>query len=251
MIPLKDYNPTETFPYVTVGIIVTNVLVFFFLGPIWGSHIKLMILIHGRLVLLKGSQALPFIYGAIPYEIFHGVDLTPSHPFPVPLTLFTCMFLHGGIFHLGGNMLYLWIFGNNVEDELGHVWFLIFYLLCGILATLAHGVAFPSARMPMIGASGAISGVLGAYMIRFPWAKVKTLIFLLIFITVIDVPAFLLLGFWFLIQFISGTTALGTGNLGGVAWFAHIGGFVAGILLFKLFPKRKRNGSHRITYTLE
>ena len=244
MIPLKDENPTETFPYVTIGLIVINAAVFFIIGPLLGSQIKLLVLFHGKHMLVKGSRALPFVYGAIPYEIFHGVDLTPSYYFPVPLTLLTCMFLHGGIFHLGGNMLYLWIFGNNVEDEVGHFRFLIFYLLCGVLATLAHSATASSSRIPMIGASGAISGVLGAYMIRFPWAKVKTLIFLLFFITVVEVPALFFLGFWFLIQFLNGTTALGVGNPGGVAWFAHVGGFVAGILLFKIFPKREKITIH-------
>ncbi len=249
MIPLKDENPTEAFPYVTIGLIVINALVFFVVGPMLGSKIELLVFYHGTPVLMKGSHAMAFVYGAIPYELLHGVELTPKYPFPIPLTLLTCMFLHGGIFHLAGNMLFLWIFGNNVEDELGHGRFLLFYLLCGVIATFAHALTAPSSRVPMIGASGAISGALGAYMIRYPWAKIKTLIFLFFFITIIDVPAFVFIGFWFIIQFINGTAALGMGNPGGVAWFAHIGGFMAGILLFRLFPKRKKRV--RISYHIE
>lgn len=250
MIPIKDENPTETFPYLTVALIVINALVFFLIGPIAGSKIKLMILLHGKPLLMKGSQALPFVYGAIPYELFHGVELTPKYPVPVSLTLLSCMFLHGGLFHLAGNMLYLWIFGNNVEDKLGHFRFLIFYMVCGLIATLAHAITDPSSRVPMIGASGAISGVLGAYVIRFPWARVKTLIFFFFFISIVEIPAVIFLGFWFLIQFLNGTAALGMGNPGGVAWFAHIGGFVIGIVLFKSFPKRESK-IHKITYRIE
>ena len=249
MIPLKDENPTETFPYVTIALIVANVLVFFVIGPVIGSKLKLLVFYHGRPLLVKGSQALAFVYGAIPYELFHGVELTPQYSFPIPLTVITCMFLHGGFFHIAGNMLFLWIFGNNVEDELGHFRFLLFYLICGVLATFAHAAVASSSRVPMIGASGAISGILGAYMIRFPWAKIKTLVFLFFFITVIDIPALIFLGFWFLIQFLNGTTALGMGNPGGVAWFAHIGGFISGILLFRLFPKRK--GRVKISYRIQ
>ena len=249
MIPLKDENPTEIFPYLTIGLIVVNVLVFFFVGPIVGSKIKLLVMYHGRPLLVKGSHALAFVYGLIPYELFHGVELTPKYHVPVMVTLFTCMFLHGGILHLGGNMLYLWIFGNNVEDELGHVPFIVFYLLCGLIASLVHATLTPSSKIPMIGASGAISGVLGAYAIRFPWARIKTLIFLFFFVTVVEIPALFFLGFWFLFQFIQGTAALGAGVSSGVAWFAHVGGFVAGMVLFRFFPKRKRRV--RITYRIQ
>ncbi len=249
MIPLKDENPTEIVPYVTIGLIVVNVLIFFFVGPAIGAKIKLLVMYHGRLVLLKGSQALAYVYGFIPYELFQGKELTPQYHVPVLVTLFACMFLHGGLLHLGGNMLYLWIFGNNVEDELGHVPFIIFYILCGLVASLAHAVLTPSSRIPMIGASGAISGVLGAYAIRFPWARIKTLIFLFFFITVVDIPALFFLGFWFLFQFMSGTAALGSGVSSGVAWFAHVGGFVAGMVFFRFFPKRKRGV--RISYRID
>ena len=249
MIPLKDENPTETFPFVTIALIVINCLVFFFVGPVLASKIRLMVLYHGQVVPIKGSQALAFVYGLIPYELFHGVELTPAYHVPVWVNLFTCMFLHGGLLHLGGNMLYLWIFGNNIEDELGHFRFLVFYLVCGIIASLTHAALSPYSRVPMIGASGAISGVLGAYAIRFPWARVKTLIFLFFFITVIDIPAAYFLGFWFLFQFLEAASSLGINRAGGVAWFAHVGGFVAGIVLFRLFPKRKRRA--RIRYFVE
>ena len=249
MIPLKDENPTETFPYITVALIVVNVLVFFIVGPVVGSKIKLLVMYHGRLVLVKGSQALAFVYGLIPYELFHRVELTPGYHVPVLVTLFTCMFLHGGLLHLGGNMLYLWIFGNNVEDELGHVPFLVFYLVCGVIASLTHAILSPGSRIPMIGASGAISGVLGAYALRFPWARIKTLIFLFFFITVVDIPAIFFLGFWFLFQFMEATASLGVNVSGGVAWFAHVGGFLAGILLFRFFPKRRKRA--RVTYFIE
>ena len=249
MIPLKDENPTETFPFVTIALIVVNCLVFFIVGPMVGSKIRLMVLYHGQTVVIKGSQALAFVYGLIPYELFHGVELTPHYHVPVWVNLFTCMFLHGGLFHLGGNMLYLWIFGNNIEDELGHFRFLVFYLLCGLIASLTHAALSPYSRVPMIGASGAISGVLGAYALRFPWARVKTLIFLFFFITVIDIPAIYFLGFWFFFQFLEATSSLGINRAGGVAWFAHVGGFVAGMVLFRFFPKRKRRA--RITYWVE
>ncbi len=238
MIPLYDENPTETTPYVTIALIAINIFVFFFVQPALGSGVRLSLHLPGHWVMVTGREAAAWVWGAIPYEIFHSREITPHYWVPVPLTLLTCMFLHGGIFHLGGNMLYLWIFGNNVEDVLGHIRFLVFYLLSGVLATLAHAMTAPNSMLPLIGASGAISGVLGAYMLRFPTARIKTLIILIIFITTIDIPAFFFIGFWFFMQFINGTASLGIGQTGGVAWFAHIGGFIAGIILFSLFPKR-------------
>ncbi len=237
MIPLYDENPTETTPYVTIALIVVNVVVFF-MEPALGSHIRIAIQIPGHWMVVTGKEAAAWVWGAIPYEIFHAREVTPRFGVPVPLTILTCMFLHGGILHLGGNMLFLWIFGNNVEDVLGHFRFLIFYLLGGVIATLVHAATTPNSMLPLIGASGAISAVLGAYMIRFPTARVKTLIILIIFITTIDIPAFFFIGFWFLMQFLYGTASLGMGQTGGIAWFAHIGGFIAGILLFMVFPKR-------------
>ncbi len=163
-----------------------------------------------------------------------GVELTPELPFFAPLSLFSSMFLHGGFLHLAGNMLYLWIFGDNVEDQLGHVKFFIFYILCGLAASLLHIITAPNSKVPMVGASGAIAGVLGAYMIRFPRARILTLIFLGFFIRIVAVPALFVLGFWFILQLLYAFPSIGSTS-GGVAWFAHVGGFLAGIVLFKLF----------------
>lgn len=217
MIPLKDDIPSYRTPIVTVALISLNCLIFFYL-------------------LSRGEQfQLAVIkWGAIPFEITHGRELTPDLAFSVPLSLFSSMFMHGGFLHLTGNMLYLWIFGDNVEDKLGHVKFIIFYLLCGLAATLTHVLTTPNSQIPMVGASGAIAGVLGAYMIRFPGARILTLIFFGWFIRIVRVPALFVLGFWFILQLLYGLPSLGSVG-GGVAWFAHIGGFLAGILLFKLF----------------
>ncbi len=219
MIPLRDDIPTETTPFVTVGLIVTNILVF-----IWELGF--------------GIHRASFYYGFIPVEFFYRVELTPSHPMAPKITILTSMFLHGGFLHLLGNMLYLWIFGNNVEDTLGHIRFLIFYLACGVSAALCHGMLQPSSRLPMIGASGAISGVLAAYLMRFPYARVETLVFLFFFVTIIPIPAFFYIIFWFLVQLLNGLFSLGIGITGGIAWFAHVGGFISGAVLYKLFPKR-------------
>ncbi|MFQ5722683.1 MAG: rhomboid family intramembrane serine protease, partial [Candidatus Aminicenantales bacterium] len=205
-IPLKDENPTSRFPYVTVLFISLNILIFFYqvLSP-------------------QGLHYFVYKMGAIPYEITH-LKAVPIFPriFP-PLSLITSMFLHGGFLHLFGNMLYLWIFGNNIEDFLGPIRFVLFYLLSGLGASLTHIIFNPNSQVPMIGASGAIAGVLGAYLILYPRARVLTLVFLFFFIRIIPIPAAIILGFWFLLQLLN----IGFG--GGVAWFAHIGGFLIGI----------------------
>ena len=150
------------------------------------------------------------------------------------------MFLHGGLLHIGGNMLYLWIFGNNIEDKLGHFRFLIFYLVSGIIASYAHAISSPSSNIPMIGASGAVSGVLGAYILLFPHARVHTLIFFGFFIQIVKIPALIVIGFWAIIQVINGILSQGLLPQGGVAWFAHIGGFLTGLLTIKIWlPKRR------------
>lgn len=218
MIPLKDDIPTITYPYVTVLLIVINVLVFFYevsLGP------------YFHIFITK--------YGAIP--LFVTKMMAPSGYPPPYITIFSSMFLHGGLFHVGGNMLYLWIFGNNVEDSMGHFRFIIFYLLSGIIAVYTFAIINPGSLIPMIGASGAVSGVLGAYLILFPRAKVLTLIPLGLYMQVVRIPAKFVLGFWIVIQVINGLFTGGTG--GGVAWFAHIGGFVAGMILIRFFRKRR------------
>ncbi len=175
-----------------------------------------------------------FKYGAIPSVVF-GLDSLPEEvpAIPAGLTLLTSMFLHGGWMHLLGNMLYLWIFGNNIEDVMGHAKFILFYLLCGVLAALSHASIDPASQIPMVGASGAISGVLGAYLLLFPRAYVLVL---LPAIGMTRVPAAIVLGMWFVTQLISGGMSVGTSG-GGVAFFAHIGGFVAGMALIGLFKR--------------
>jgi membrane associated rhomboid family serine protease len=221
MIPLRDDNPTNIVPVMTVGLIALNVLVFLYqisLGP-------------------GGAEVFIYQFGAIPAVIF-GSQSLPSELVAIPasLSVFTSMFLHGGFLHLIGNMLYLWIFGNNVEDAMGHGRFILFYLLTGVAASMAHFFTDLNSEIPTIGASGAISGILGAYILLYPRAQVLVLIFLGFFIRVMYVPAGLALGFYFLLQILRGTLTFGQGG-GGVAWFAHIGGFVAGLLLVGLFKQ--------------
>ncbi|MEW6601185.1 MAG: rhomboid family intramembrane serine protease [Nitrospirota bacterium] len=156
------------------------------------------------------------------------------------MTVFTSMFMHGGLLHIGFNMLYLWIFGNNIEDRLGAIRFIIFYLLSGVVAAYAHALTNSGSTVPMIGASGAVSGILGAYILLFPHARVHTLFFFIFFVQVIRLPAMIVIGFWIVIQFVNGLVSHGTGAHGGIAWFAHIGGFVFGILMIKFFLKKRR-----------
>ena len=217
MFPLKDNIPTDKKPIVTLAIITANLLIFFY-----------------QLSLGENINFFLFKYGAIPFEITHGQEVTYQAAVPIPLTLFTAMFLHGGWMHVIGNMWYLWIFGNNVEDKLGHFRFVIFYLLAGLIASLTYVATNANSQVPMIGASGAIAGVLGAYLIRFPGARVLTLIWFGFFVRIVAIPALYVLGFWFIIQLLNGLPSIGANITGGVAWFAHIGGFVAGMGLFKV-----------------
>lgn len=220
MIPFRDDNPTRTFPSVTIGIIALNISVF-----LW------------ELVSPAGEQQIAFSYGAIPHNLLTFDRTQPIHPVT---SLFTAMFLHGGFLHIAGNMLYLWIFGNNVEDRLGHLRFLIFYLLSGIAAAYAHTLSDPQSLIPMIGASGAVSGVLGAYLLMFPHARVHTLIFFGFFWQIIQVPALIVIGFWAIIQLLNGLLSTGMLGQGGVAWFAHVGGFFFGLLTIRVWlPKRR------------
>jgi len=228
MIPIKDDNPSYTFPLVTIFFILANIAVYVY-----------------QITLGHTAQAFFYKFGTIPWEITHFQELSrlPANfhsQIPNVLTLFTSMFIHGGILHLFGNMLYLWIFGDNVEALMGHVRFFFFYLLCGLIAVLSHIIIVPDSTLPMIGASGAISGVLGAYFIRFPRAKVHVLIFLFFFIKIIRISALFVLGFWFVIQIFSGLGSLGPETDGGVAWFAHIGGFMAGMILVFFFERKER-----------
>ncbi len=228
MIPIRDDNPVHKTPYMTILLLAANI----------GAFLYQTFIIGG-----SGGEAFLMKFGAIPFEITHFRESTSvpafNTPFPNIFTIFTSMFLHSGIIHLGGNMLYLWIFGDNIEYIMGSFRFLVFYLLAGLIATFSHIITDPSSMVPMIGASGAISGVLGAYLLKFPKAKVQVLIFLLIFITTVHVPAIIVLGFWFIMQLMSGFAALEKSTGGGVAWFAHIGGFIAGLILVNLFQKRR------------
>lgn len=222
MIPLHDDNPTTITPLVTIALIVTNVLVF-----LW--QVGLPPVEQERVV---------FALGSIPAVIFGDRVLPPEIALVSPeLSVLTSMFLHGGWLHLIGNMLYLWIFGNNVEDAMGHVRFIAFYVLCGIAAALAQAFQDPTSTIPMIGASGAIGGVLGAYLLLHPKARVLVLIPLGILFPVIRIPAVVVLGVWFLMQFLE-SAATPTGG-GGVAYWAHIGGFVAGMALIFVFKRRE------------
>lgn len=214
MIPLQDINPSRSRPYVTWLLITANVLVFL---------LELTLDMSGELDSFLSTA------GLVPASI------TVNPISPALLTVFSSMFLHGGVMHILGNMLYLWIFGDNVEDRMGPIRFLIFYFIGGIAAAAAQIVIAPDSTVPMVGASGAIAAVLGAYLVEFPRARVRSLLALGYFIRIAQVPAVLVLGMWFVIQFFNGFLSLSTAVSGGVAYFAHIGGFLAGLILIKPF----------------
>lgn len=224
MIPLRDTIPSRSFPIVTILLIVLNGIVFIFELSL-GEHLNTFI----------------NIFGIVPARYFHYLSVD-TNLFLAFFPFFTSQFLHGGWFHLIGNIWFLWIFGDNVEDHVGHLKFLAFYLFCGLLAGLAHGYTNPGSKIPTVGASGAIAGVMGAYIILYPKARVLTLVPIIFFIQIIELPAYLFLGIWFLIQSFSGVTSL-TASQGccGVAWWAHIGGFAVGALIvLVLFPRKKK-----------
>jgi len=220
MIPLRDENPTTVTPIVTVTLIVLNCLAYLY-----------------QLSLGPAVERFILSYAAVPAELFRPGTVVGDPGVPNTVTVFTSMFLHGSVMHLGGNMLYLWIFGNNIEDVMGHARFILFYLLCGVAAMFGHAVTAPESTVPMIGASGAISGVLGAYLLLFPQARVQVLILLGIFVRIVPIPAVYVLGFWIVMQVLNGAFNWG-GPDGGVAWFAHIGGFAVGLALIKVFKRR-------------
>jgi membrane associated rhomboid family serine protease len=245
--PLRDNIPTDHFPVVTVILIALNCIAYFFLQPktgidFNGAGLNQQDLMH---------------YGFIPYEITHPgqhcelIQSTQvacgkgvSDPIPTWLTPFTAMFTHAGLLHLGGNMLFLWIFGNNVEDAMGPVRFVVFYLLAGLAATGLQLAFGPDSVTPNLGASGAIAGVLGAYIVTYPRAKVVTLVILIFFFTILELPATLFLGIWFVEQlFFGALTSANTVAGGGVAYWAHVGGFVAGLLLVKVFATRRSSAA--------
>jgi membrane associated rhomboid family serine protease len=243
--PLKDNIPTERFAVVTVALIVLNVLAYFFFQ-------------HGTITLGDPSSRAYlhnlFEYAYVPRELTDGVQCVPDASYstvqcvkdapgqpPVVLTIFTALFMHGGLLHLGGNMLFLWIFGNNVEDSMGPVRFILFYLLGGLAATALQTAIDTQSEVPNIGASGAIAAVLGGYLLLFPRARVITVIFIIFFFTIVELPALLFLAVWFAEQAVFGYFGLNAaGDGGGVAYFAHIGGFAFGLLAVKLFASEER-----------
>jgi membrane associated rhomboid family serine protease len=246
MFPLKDNIPTLRFPVVTVAFIALNVVAYFF----WQQ---------GGLSLGSPDSQHYFCnlvdFAVIPYEITNPGEQVAAQGCAPPtastwVTPFTAMFMHGGLLHLGGNMLFLWIFGNNVEDSMGPLKFIAFYLLGGLAATALQVAIDPDATVPTVGASGAIAGVLGGYILLFPRARVVTLIFIVFFVTLVELPALWVLGFWFVQQVLFGYLDLGTaGAEGGVAYFAHIGGFVFGLLAIKLFAddRKQRRQQRAVT----
>jgi len=213
MIPLRDTQPSNSTPFVTVALIAVNVLLFLYQVSL--NPYELNDLISG--------------YGIVPERL-------------QPATVVTSMFLHGGWLHIIGNMWFLWIYGDNIEDVLGHGKYLVFYLLCGLAAGITHIVLNPDSRVPTIGASGAIAGVMGAYLVKFPHSRVVTLVPIFIFLTVMEIPAAFMLLYWFAIQIFSGVGSVGYSNVssGGVAWFAHVGGFVGGVLLVYVLGTHRR-----------
>jgi membrane associated rhomboid family serine protease len=241
MFPYRDENPTYLTPVFTIGVIAVNVLV-------W--------------LAVQGAGSYPALarsvceLGAIPGELLGTVAKGTEVPVgpdlvcqitgqPPWYTLMSSMFLHGGWFHLIGNMWFLWVFGNNVEDAMGHARFVAFYLVCGILAALAQVFASPHSAVPMVGASGAISGIMGGYLVLYPRVRVHTLVFLGFFVTTIAVPAYFMLLYWAFLQLASSLLTAGVKQEGGVAFMAHLGGFVAGAALIRLFAKREFVARHR------
>jgi membrane associated rhomboid family serine protease len=226
MIPIGDApGVRRRFPYVMLAILALNVLAF----------------LYEMTLSDQGLNRLFLSAGVVPREFTGGPDIPPPPPGGfVWTTLFTSMFLHGGFLHIGSNMLYFFVFGDNVEDRLGHVKFLLFYLLCGVAADITHIALNEGSSVPSIGASGAIAGVLAAYLLIFPNASIRTLLFLGPFITVTRISAIFLIGFWFVTQFVSGIASLGvSAETGGVAVWAHVGGFVAGLILTPLLRERR------------
>lgn len=238
MLPLKVDVPTRSFPAVSVALIAVNVVIYLYQFFLWFEPAA-----AGR-PSLGGQLYEQFVveFGLIPCRLR---DICPPRldtalagaPSPA-LTVLTSMFVHGGLLHVGGNMLYLWIFGNAVEDSMRHGRFLVFYLVCGLVAAAAQYLQNPASAIPMVGASGAVSGTLGAYLLLYPRARVWTLVIFGFFVRVIPVPALLVLGFWIVLQFANSIFTFARGDTGGVAFLAHIGGFVAGLSLIHVFRRR-------------
>lgn len=228
MIPIRDDQPRFSVPYITYFLIALNLVIYFLewsMGP-------------------RNERALVYQLGMIPERIVALVGGAHQvEPVEAFLPVFTSMFLHGSWLHVIGNMWFLWIFGDNIEDHVGHLKYLVFYVLSGIGAAAAHVLLNPNSRVPTVGASGAIAGVLGAYFLLYPKARVLTLVPLIIFFTFWWLPAWIFLGYWFLLQFLAGAASavdVASRNSGGIAFWAHVGGFVAGVVLIKLLPERRQ-----------
>ena len=247
MIPLKDNLPTDRFPFVTLGLVVINFVAY------------ILAVRHGGSFISGPDLQVEVKYSAIPFELTHpgdhcgliqtagGAALACRHgAFPGTLptweTIFTAMFMHASILHIGGNMIFLWIFGNNVEDAMGHVKFLLFYLVGGVAALALQVAISPDALVPTLGASGAIAAVLGGYILLYPRARILTLVFIVFFVTVIELPAWAMIGIWFATQAVFGAVGLTTptGGGGGVAYFAHVGGFIFGLALIGVFAVHRK-----------
>jgi membrane associated rhomboid family serine protease len=276
LIPLKDNVPTASFPVVTVLLIVVNVGFFIWQLSFSGSESS-----NARLSQLGVTERdqNSIEYGAIPYRILHpgedcavapdpdspgeaevvcqgskdyvsaGAGRVPLDEPPWYLTLFTSMFMHGGILHIAFNMLFLWIFGNNIEDAMGRFRYLLFYLLAGVVAVYSQAAIDPQGTLPTIGASGAVAGVLGAYALLLPRARVLTAVIIIFFFTLVEIPAYVMLGIWFVLQFVPAIGQVAVPDVagqGGVAYFAHVGGFVFGLALVKLFAHRRPPTPERI-----
>jgi membrane associated rhomboid family serine protease len=227
VIPLYDDLPTRRFPWMTVALMAANVVVY----------------LYELTLSARGSGHLDLFFyraGFVPYELTHLTDVPPPDVVTPPLTVFTSMFVHLGWLHIAGNMLFLWIFGNNVEDAMGKARFLAFYLLCGLAAAVGQTIVRPESTVPNIGASGAIAGVLGAYIVLYPRARVLTLVPVFIFfLPIVLLPAWVVIGAWFVLQLFEGALSLGAAAGGGVAFFAHVGGFLAGLALVGIFVRRR------------
>jgi len=235
MIPIRDDQPRFSTPYVTYFLVALNVVIFLMELSV-GSQSR------GAL------NALIFEFGVVPKQVLDSLGGGPQlSPVGAVIPIFTSMFLHGSWLHIIGNMWVLWIFGDNIEDHVGHFLYLMFYLLCGFAAAVTHILLNPGSNVPTVGASGAIAGIMGAYFLLYPRARVLTIVPLIVFFTFWWLPAWIVLGYWFLVQFLSGTAtsvAYSSSSSGGIAFWAHVGGFVAGIVLIKVLPER----AHRQRY---